>query len=134
MISFLDLIIARVIWENRESPPSQRELLTPKGKGESTGLVNAYLSSHAIPSSFTPHLTSNQRLTTAIKRLRSAGLIQPSGAYAPTDELTSVWEIIGHEWATWPIEVPVQKNRLVWEHAEYKRKVRGYRKEGSIEQ
>jgi hypothetical protein len=132
-LAFMDLVIARVIYEAVEAghkPPTQRQLLTPHSNENegSTGLANEYLISRQIPASFTSLLTSNQRLTTAIKRLRHAKLIQPKGAYAPTEELKKFWERCGHGWELWPILTPVSSaGEILFDQAEYRRKVRGYR-------
>ncbi len=126
VLTFLDLVIARVLYENRESPPSQRRLLVPGG---SAGLINAYLQEHNIPLSFTIRLTSNERLTKAITRLRACHLIEPSGTYVPTLEMEDLWDKVGSDWTTWPHKLPCDANgEPQYQEAEHRRQVRNYRK------
>lgn len=126
VLMFLDLIIARVIHDSLEGPPSQRQLLIPGGSG---GLVNSYLADNNVPLSYCSRLTSNQRLMTGIKRLRIAGLLAPEGAYAPTDELVVLFEKLGKDWSTWPLVLPCdQDGHILFEEAQYLRRVRNYRK------
>ena len=126
MLNFLDIVVAKVLNDNRDDLPSQRKLLPVDG---SEGLVNQFLDDNQIPRTFTPKLTSNQRLMTAIQRLRTANFIAPEGTYVPTDEIQKLWDAIGESWSFWPLNIPMDPDgTLHYDQAEYQRKVRNYRK------
>lgn len=131
MLTFLDITIAFIIrreMAEKGKPPTQRQLLEPGAYVEAPkGVINDFLNEQQVPTSMTPFITSNQRLATALKRLREANLIDARGAYAPTIEMEMLFARLGTSWQMWPIEIPVTDGKIQFTQAEYRRKVRGYR-------
>lgn len=101
--------------QEHQRPPIYRDAYDSDTHG---GFVNEWLEAHNIPPIYGSPLRSNLSLWMAIRELRSAGLIKPSGKLTATKSGYDLYSSLGEDWSRWPHYIPVHKGRLQLSQAE----------------